>query len=510
MRKRIFFATLMVCLFVFASCGENAGGSDGETQENQSSIVPTSIPLPTEELTSRDDSEIENDSPQLSESISTDTRIPITYELRGDTILFSGRDVLSEKDIYRAFKELLTESTFENVKKIVIGEGITEIGEGTFSWMYFLTDVKISNSVTIIGHRAFEYCENLMSIIIPDSVIEIGEWAFAGCENLTNITIPNSVAIIGRSAFVNTPWMENIRNQENPFVMAGSVLIDIKGEDLAEEVIIPKGVTGIGPGVFSHTNIRKVVIPESVIRIGDGAFQSMGLEDVVIPDSVTSIGSYAFSNTFWKMEKLFENDFLIVNNILLGVSSEKVYGEVLEIPSEVVSIACELKTPEKVILPKGLQSIQCWVFGKEANIVIPDSVKSISSNAFMECPGMVSIEIPNSVKSIGSGAFSYCVGLESIVIPGNVKRIAMDTFIGCTRLKTVEILDGVTSIDSNAFFNCTALEKIIIPDSVTYISELAFSTPYGNGILEGITIYCSVGSYAETFAKENNISYVTQ
>jgi len=225
---------------------------------------------------------------------------------------------------------------------------------------------------------------------------------------------------------------------------------------------------------------------------------------------VTSIGSYAFSNTFWKMEKLFENDFLIVNNILLGVSSEKVYGEVLEIPSEVVSIACELKTPEKVILPKGLQSIQCWVFGKEANIVIPDSVKSISSNAFMECPGMVSIEIPNSVKSIGSGAFSYCVGLESIVIPGNVKRIAMDTFIGCTRLKTVEILDGVTSIDSNAFFNCTALEKIIIPDSVTYISELAFSTPYGNGILEGITIYCSVGSYAETFAKENNISYVTQ
>ena len=44
------------------------------------------------------------------------------------------------------------------VKRIIIGDGVTTIGEYAFSYCHSLTSVNIPNSVTTIGESAFEYC----------------------------------------------------------------------------------------------------------------------------------------------------------------------------------------------------------------------------------------------------------------------------------------------------------------------------------------------------------------
>ena len=63
--------------------------------------------------------------------------------------------------------------------------------------------VVIENGVTNIGRYAFYACNNLIAVAIPNSVTSIGEYAFYGCSGLTSITIPNSVTSIEAFAFWN-------------------------------------------------------------------------------------------------------------------------------------------------------------------------------------------------------------------------------------------------------------------------------------------------------------------
>ena len=75
---------------------------------------------------------------------------------------------------------------------------------------YKINKVIINNGVTEIGIGAFWYCASLTSITIPDSVTEIGGFAFYNCTSLTSITIPDSVTYIGSWAFDNWTGKQKI------------------------------------------------------------------------------------------------------------------------------------------------------------------------------------------------------------------------------------------------------------------------------------------------------------
>ena len=86
---------------------------------------------------------------------------------------------------------------------VEIPNSVTSIGESAFFQCMRLTSVTIGNSLTRIGKRAFENCVALLSVEFPNSLTNIEESAFVNCFVLTSITIPNSVTSIGNNAFVN-------------------------------------------------------------------------------------------------------------------------------------------------------------------------------------------------------------------------------------------------------------------------------------------------------------------
>ena len=67
----------------------------------------------------------------------------------------------------------------------------------------------------------------------------------------------------------------------------------------------------------------------------------------------------------------------------------------------------------------------------------------------------------------------------------------------------VVVPEGVTKIGSEAFTGLSSLESITLPDSVTQIGWSAFSG------CKNLIIRCRTGSYAEQYARENEIEYVT-
>ena len=184
---------------------------------------------------------------------------------------------------------------YRDVKQIIIGDGVTTIGQAAFRNRSSLTSVTIPNSVTTIKEYAFSGCSSLTSVTIPNSVTTIGESAFNQCSSLTSVTIPNSVTTIREYTFDNCSSLTSVTIPNSVTTIGGWAF---SGCGSLTSVTIPNSVTTIGGWAFSIcSSLTSVTIPNSVTTIGDNAFMGCSsLTSVTIPNSVTRIGSEAFSD----------------------------------------------------------------------------------------------------------------------------------------------------------------------------------------------------------------------
>lgn len=141
--------------------------------------------------------------------------------------------------------------------EVVFGENVESIPTGCFAG-YADSGMKSANikkviigeSVTMIGDYAFWECKGLESITIPDSLVSIGYSAFMGCANLTNVIISNSINTIGARTFYNCTSLKNIS--------------------------IPESVEYIATDAFYGSGLEKIVInnPKCVIEYNASAIPS--------------------------------------------------------------------------------------------------------------------------------------------------------------------------------------------------------------------------------------------
>ena len=136
----------------------------------------------------------------------------VTWSLDSDGVVtVSGTGEMSHYGWYgdvnpnRVFQDLSG-----SVRKVVIEDGVKNIGSGVFFRLENLTDVTIPDSVTSIGVDSFNYCTALESITLPETVTFIDTGAFANCHSLKKFKFPSGITCINDWMFHNSTGLTSV------------------------------------------------------------------------------------------------------------------------------------------------------------------------------------------------------------------------------------------------------------------------------------------------------------
>ena len=252
-----------------------------------------------------------------------------TGVLSGKTLTISGTGVMPDFNFpegnlapwwnYEALGMLTSFGNFKlegELKKVVIKDGVTNVGSYALFCLPAATQVTLPDSVTRIGRYGIAMCSKLTGMSIPKGVTEIGDFGLAG-DGLTAVTLPDGLQSLGRGAFDSCTSLTNTTLPAAITAVPGKcfadctklLTADYKGEvttigDLAFESCkslvtapIPATVTELGASAFNGCiALTDVTLPAGVTAIPDGCFQGCtALADMKLPGTVTRVGHNAFT-----------------------------------------------------------------------------------------------------------------------------------------------------------------------------------------------------------------------
>ena len=156
-----------------------------------------------------------------------------------------------------------------SVKKLVVEDGITSIGNDAFSDCESLVSAELAEGITSIGDGTFTACRDLEKINIPNSVTSIGYDAFYSCWALTSLELPSGLSKLESSAVSFTA---------------------------IKELTVPHGVKVVDSYLAAYNdNLTTVTLEEGVEEIWHRAFwRCEKLNNITIPRSVKKIEGEAF------------------------------------------------------------------------------------------------------------------------------------------------------------------------------------------------------------------------
>ncbi len=285
------------------------------------------------------------------------------------------------------------------------------------------------------------------------------------------------------------------------------------GEKLVIPAVSPDGdaVVRVAPRAFQNNEtITSVVVCEGVLEIYSEAFSGTKITSVSLPASLTTCSSDAFTYCT-KLE-----------TIELAKGNETYEVE------------------DGVLFTIGKTFLYCYPAMRAGEVYeLPNTVTSMSVDAFHSTQNLKTLKIPASTGSISLLSFGYADSLEAIIVDednpkyysvdGVLIETASNRFTKYPNGKTDEsysIPEGVTSFVNSTppNFNNPYLKHVEIPESMSFMANnmltgcenLESITVYNyncqineNAVSGTITIYGYKGSTAETFANEHGHNFVS-
>ena len=275
--------------------------------------------------------------------------------------------------------------------------------------------------------------------------------------------------------------------------------------------------TGTTPDSYVYVEVQfpQAVTTVNIKLVERNSFKShmatyIGVTEIgVLCPLGTFLGGTCGDNTYWELDNgvlSIGGEGAITNNPWAGYSSsinEVVIGESVTSISSYAFNGCSGLTAVHI------SDLAAWCgidFGNYqanplyhghnlylngellTNLVIPNDVKTIKDNTFAGGVCFTDVTIHSGVTSIGVYGFLDCPGLSEVNIPNSVTTIGDYAFWNGTGLRKITIGNGVTKIGSSAFYNCTGLKDVYISDLAAWCG-IAFGSNNANPLYYANALY---------------------
>lgn len=429
-----------------------------------------------------------------------------------------------------------------NLSNVQFGTKVTSIGNLAFAYCDRLTEIALPASVTTIGISAFAnntssgkektiYCNGTMSdyssftyckpfnLYIPGAYLKSQDTSFASNYECTimsyQLKTDGTAAVtdiyqnkkIFKSSYVR---VVNENQTDKKYYITSLPAGAFMNKSILTEVYLPQKLTSVPNNLCKNSyNLKLLEIGGDVTSIGSSSFENCNNLTTIYArvglDKLQSIGDNAFFYTGITDTSIFEHATKLGNSAF-GCCKMLTYC----MPTKMESVGTGVffnASIEKVSWSAAATTVPVSMFYQSSlkEITLPEGVTKISSQSFGRCSDLYCVVIPNSVKEIETNAFvessnvvvyttntyatNYCKtnGIKC-VNPSTVAKNFTTTTLSDGTLEITSYLGNdkevivpctingvkVTSIGTKAFYY-KAVTSVILPGTLTKICDHAFS-----------------------------------
>lgn len=393
---------------------------------------------------------------------------------------------------------------------VVIPDGVTQIGAKAFYGNNKITSITVCDGVEHIGESAFGHCRKVESISLPNTVKTIEKGAFYYCDELGVLEIPEN-ARIGMAMDIVKNCFHLVRlvlpnSMEGPVSLIGCNLIGvlacpgIKLDDISEK-LQSAALNGYiyYRERFTNEDVRESYLAQ--VMKNEKMMRQMILryDDASLLQMLADQGKISTKNVDSEyLEPAVKTNAVQCVQYLLNWKNANVKPEDVTVSLE-KQLNAKPKDPYNAADMKKLWTtekaedgalILASYKGKEKEVATPPRIGK------------------NQVTKLGTFLFS-------MYMAGGTENVPKEKPVGrrfeLSQIRSIRVADGVREIGRYTFLGCTKLEELHLPATVSSIGQNAFRGQWTEAYnCKKMTIYAPAGSYAETYAKENNIPFVAE
>ncbi|MBP3322392.1 MAG: leucine-rich repeat protein [Clostridia bacterium] len=344
------------------------------------------------------------------------------------------------------------------ITEILVGDGITEIGDYAFSGLENVTEITFGESVGSLGQYALSHCPKLREIVFHKSIGFIGQDAFTQSIALEKITLKGqskeqflSFATENDAELLGNPdidWMvKGLVHEHQPVAIPGVAATcqktglsegsycSVCGEMLVAQTVVPKA---------AHTEKILPAITPTCTQSGHSEKTICAVCELVLDEGQILTADHEY-----------EQDG---NCIFCGAHYTEAF--VYSLNEENTGYV--------------LQSIGNY---SGTTVTVPEYHKGLpvlavgdGKNAVFSAKTTEKVILGGQVLTIEEGAFENCTALRTVSLNDTLKSVRDRAFYGCASLRSMTFKEGLAHLGAQIFYGCDALEYVVLPKTLNIVS----------------------------------------
>lgn len=203
---------------------------------------------------------------------------------------------------------------------------------------------------------------------------------------------------------------------------------------------------------------QNIVVPaqidgKNVVKLAEGALPQSTLHALTTVDGLQTIDAETCSNAY-------------------GLINVKLSSTITELGLKAFENALFTETDGDFTIFAG--EVLLSYSGADAEVTVPEGIRFIGAESFLENQTLTKVTLPEGVQSIGTAAFKLCENVTEFNIPSTTLKVCDEAFYRIRHITSLIIPDSVTEIGNYAFYECNDVTEFKLGESVKKIGDNAF------------------------------------